>query len=102
MPLRSRRSRWESKMERRAQPFALMLGIAGAAVALALAARLARRRPSERAAAEPSGTAARRVGEGDVRSAGPEGMRREAGRRWNSIDQASDQSFPASDPPSTY
>lgn len=87
-------------MERRAQPLAMMLGVAGAAVALASAAKLARR-PKARAV-EARGTTARRVGEGDVRSAGPEGMRRETGRRWSSIDQASDQSFPASDPPSTW
>jgi hypothetical protein len=80
----------------------MILGIAGATVALALAAKLARRRPEERETEVHRGTAARRVGEGDVRSAGPEGMRREAGRRWNATDQASDESFPASDPPSTY
>jgi len=34
-----------------------------------------------------------------VRSAGPEGMRSENGRPWSSADEASDESFPASDPP---
>lgn len=37
-----------------------------------------------------------------VRSAGPEGMRDGARREWDKADQASDESFPASDPPATY
>ena len=36
-----------------------------------------------------------------VRSAGVEGMRSNP-KRWDKIDEASDESFPASDPPSTY
>ncbi|MES2301972.1 MAG: hypothetical protein V4521_07875 [Pseudomonadota bacterium] len=36
-----------------------------------------------------------------VRSAGVEGMRSDP-KRWDKIDQASDESFPASDPPATY
>lgn len=34
-----------------------------------------------------------------TRSAGPEGMRDIPRREWNKIDQAADESFPASDPP---
>jgi hypothetical protein len=34
-----------------------------------------------------------------VRPAGPDGMRDTPGRRWTPEDQASDESFPASDPP---
>jgi hypothetical protein len=34
-----------------------------------------------------------------VRPAGPEGMRDEPRRPWTALDEASDQSFPASDPP---
>jgi hypothetical protein len=34
----------------------------------------------------------------DVRSAGPDGMRDKPGH-WDKVDQASDESFPASDPP---
>lgn len=36
-----------------------------------------------------------------VRHAGPEGMR-SAPTTWDKTDEASDESFPASDPPSTY
>jgi hypothetical protein len=36
-----------------------------------------------------------------VRNAGPDAMRSNP-PRWDSVDQASDESFPASDPPSTY
>lgn len=36
-----------------------------------------------------------------VRNAGPEGMRSDP-PRWDKVDEASDESFPASDPPSTY
>jgi hypothetical protein len=35
-----------------------------------------------------------------VRSAGPEAMRDEPQRDWDEVDQATDESFPASDPPS--
>jgi hypothetical protein len=35
-----------------------------------------------------------------VRNAGPASMRDPDGRRWDKVDQASDESFPASDPPS--
>lgn len=34
-----------------------------------------------------------------TRSAGPEGMRDEPRREWDKVDQAADESFPASDPP---
>lgn len=34
-----------------------------------------------------------------TRSAGPEGMRSEPRREWDRVDQAADESFPASDPP---
>lgn len=34
-----------------------------------------------------------------TRSAGPEGMRSEPRPTWDRVDQAADESFPASDPP---
>jgi hypothetical protein len=44
---------------------------------------------------EPGGNFAK------VRSAGTEGMRSDP-KRWDKVDQASDESFPASDPPANY
>ncbi|MXO75539.1 hypothetical protein GRI40_09955 [Altererythrobacter aerius] len=41
-------------------------------------------------------------GANHVRAAGPESMRDNGGRAWDKADQASDESFPASDPPATY
>ena len=37
----------------------------------------------------------------DVRNAGPEAMRSKP-QEWDRVDEASDESFPASDPPATY
>ena len=37
-----------------------------------------------------------------VRDAGPEAMRDPPAAPWSAVDEASDQSFPASDPPATY
>lgn len=41
-------------------------------------------------------------GASPVRDAGPDAMRDGVGRDWSPVDEASDQSFPASDPPATY
>ena len=41
-------------------------------------------------------------GDANVRDAGPEAMRDKPRKGWSKTDEASDQSFPASDPPSTY
>ena len=37
-----------------------------------------------------------------VRDAGPEAMADQPTREWSKEDEASDESFPASDPPATY
>lgn len=37
-----------------------------------------------------------------VRDAGPEAMRDPPVRPWSQVDEESDQSFPASDPPANY
>lgn len=41
-------------------------------------------------------------GHTSVRDAGPAAMRDNAQGEWTDVDEASDQSFPASDPPATY
>jgi hypothetical protein len=41
-------------------------------------------------------------GYSNIRPAGPDGMRDAPRRPWTKVDQASDESFPASDPPSYY
>ncbi|WP_156839661.1 hypothetical protein [Novosphingobium aquimarinum] len=38
---------------------------------------------------------------GNVRDAGP-GSMKEPPKSWSKVDEASDESFPASDPPATY
>jgi hypothetical protein len=42
------------------------------------------------------------VGYTQVRPAGPDAMRAAPRRRWTKENEASDESFPASDPPSYY
>lgn len=37
-----------------------------------------------------------------VRPAGPDGMRSQPKRKWTPQDEASDESFPASDPPAAH
>ena len=77
----------------------IKLAFAGAA-AYALYRYVTRPHPHE-------GHAAFAAGETDganfakVRNAGPEGMRSDP-PEWDKADEASDESFPASDPPATY
>lgn len=35
----------------------------------------------------------------EIRDAGPDAMKDKPVRKWDKVDQASDESFPASDPP---
>lgn len=41
-------------------------------------------------------------GDARIRDAGPGAMRSEPARSWQKVDEESDQSFPASDPPANY
>ena len=77
----------------------LKLAVAGAA-AYALYRYTTRERPHDGRVAFASGETSG-PNFAKVRHAGPEGMRSDP-PEWDKIDQASDESFPASDPPSTY
>jgi len=74
---------------------ALLGALAGAA---ATCAYLFRRSPAKEERDAGAGPAVR-SDEGEIRSAGPEGMRTPP-ERWSKTDEAIDESFPASDPPS--
>jgi hypothetical protein len=78
------------------------IGAAAAAGLGFLAARLWRRRNDDELAGRPAltGTGAHgAVGDsGAARSAGPDAMR-DPPEDWDKVDQAADESFPASDPP---
>lgn len=41
-------------------------------------------------------------GDNPIRDSGPDAMRDPPQEGWSDVDEASDQSFPASDPPATY
>jgi hypothetical protein len=59
------------------------------------------RDPRQPRLARRSGRPAPRQRKAPVRPAGPEQMQ-DPPKAWDAVDEASDQSFPASDPPSSY
>ncbi len=76
-----------------------VIRIITAAAALAAGAAVIGRLLRRRNAGDERRFVALAPGEGPIRSAGPEGMRTRLNRRWTDTDEASDESFPASDPP---
>lgn len=88
------------------RPRILFIALPALVAGFAAGAGLSRLWRKRREAGAPSHAAAFSDGETDVenfaqtRSAGPYGMRDIPERRWDAIDEASDESFPASDPPS--
>ena len=73
------------------------LGAIGAMVFRAL--RKAAGRGAPAAFAEGQGAPGN---ETQIRDAGPEAMRDPSGEPWTEVDEESDESFPASDPPGHY
>jgi hypothetical protein len=78
---------------------ALLKFLAAGTASYAVYKLLAKSAPPERAAFA-SGEATK-SGAAQVRNAGPKAMRNRPSE-WDRVDQASDESFPASDPPATY
>lgn len=90
-------------MPQRPRPFPILPALAATLTAGAgLFALWRRRRNGKRSARHAAAFAAHETDPENfdqTRSAGPRGMRDPARRRWDEVDQASDESFPASDPP---
>ena len=81
----------------------LALGLlAGAGVVLWLVRGMRPSAASETPAAAFAGSGAAVGSFVHTRDAGPDHIRDEDGEDWDKVDQASDESFPASDPPSSY
>lgn len=74
--------------------------IATAAAGYGLLKLFTRKTPTAEPAALAPGEATG-TGVTEIRSAGPEGMRSDP-PNWDGVDEASDESFPASDPPAKY
>jgi len=74
----------------------------GALAAVGIGAALLLRKwlsPAEHPAAAFAGTGAHPHAASHTRDAGPDHIRDEDGADWDALDQASDESFPSSDPP---
>lgn len=73
-------------------------------IAIGAAAYAYSRRSRSGSAQSPAAFAEGQPENGDnpVRDAGPDAMRDPPRAEWESVDQSSDESFPASDPPATY
>lgn len=78
--------------------FGLVAGLAGAGALLWQYLR-GRAAPQEAPAAAFAGTGAHPDSPVQTRDAGPDNIRDETGEDWDALDQASDESFPSSDPP---
>lgn len=77
----------------------IKLGIAGAVCTLVYSVWKNSRRDSPAAFANGEGAPGN---SSQIRGAGPDSMRDGNRSSWSKVDQASDESFPASDPPATY
>jgi hypothetical protein len=80
-----------------------LLKLAAAGAAAYVIYRAAKGQQQEQTAAPVAFAKDENAGENfaQVRSAGTEGMHSNPAE-WDKVDQAADESFPASDPPSTY
>ena len=88
--------------------FLLRAAVAGAAafaatglVSAARKRRRVRRRDAPSAVSRRAADAMAGAGPSHIRPAGPRAMR-DPHRSWDRVDEASDESFPASDPPASY
>ncbi len=79
-----------------------LLGAAGAGAFLWLKSRSRQGPVAEAPAAAFAGDGAAIGSFVHTRDAGPDHIRDEDGEDWDGVDQTSDESFPASDPPSNY